>query len=280
MKWNQLAAVGLCAAMMAVPVGAVPMEQEFCLTVNGSLVDLSQAPLASYVQEDGTVMLPLWLTAQALGYTVTWQPEQGGVRVENDQTAMDLLFGADSYCRYSKTSLGMTAPQHYGWGPEVIQGRTYVPAEMFSLLFCTVEEADGAVTLTAQAQIPNPMVEYDHLFEAEYAVGFPVLVPASLQGIEMEHIYVVDGRMVQVDYADGACYRMAQGTEDISGDYNQYAQTGKLTAERFEITVRGDSDLVSSAWWTDGTLCGSIKFAQPVTVEKLLELVNSLTQMN
>lgn len=280
MKWNQLAAGGLCAAMLAVPVSAAPGEQAYSLTVDGAVVDLTQAPCPVYENEDGTVMVPLWLTAQALGYTVTWQPETGGTRVENDQVAMDLLFGVDSYCRYSKTSLGMTAPQHYGQGPEVLDGRTYVPVDMFSLLFCDVQTEDGAVAITSSLQLPNPMVEYDYLFEAEYAVGFPVLVPASMNGVEMEHIYVVDGRMVQVDYADGTCYRAAQGAEDISGDYTAYGQTWQWTSQRFSVTARGEGELVHSAWWTDGSLCFSAQFAQPVSQQTLMELVDSLTQMN
>ena len=280
MKWNQLAAGGLCAAMLAIPVSAAPAEQADSLTVNGSMVDLSQAPQSMYEKEDGTVMVPLWLTAEALGYTVTWQPDQGGARVENEEVAMDLVFGVDSYCRYSKTAIGMTAPQHYSWGPEVIQGRTYVPAEMFSLLFCDVQTEGGTVSITSSAQLPNPMVEYDYLFEAEYAVGFPVLVPASMNGVEMDHVYVIDGDMVQVNYADGTCYRAAQGAEDISGDYSQYEQTRQLTSQRFSITARGAQELVSSAWWTDGSLCFSAQFAQPVSQQALLELVDSLTQMN
>lgn len=138
MKWNQMTAAGLCAAMLAVPASAAeqviapaPMQ----VSVNGQTLDLSQAPAAPY-EKDGQMMVPLWLTAQALGYTVTWEPEQEGVRVENDQFAMNLTFGVDSYCRYSKTALGMTAPQKYGAGPEVLEGRTYVPADMFQLLFC------------------------------------------------------------------------------------------------------------------------------------------------
>ena len=280
MRWNQLAAGGLCAAMLVLPVSAAPAEQACSLTVAGSAVNRSQAPRSMYEKEDGTVMVPLWLTAQALGYTVTWQPEKGGARVENEQAAMDLAFGVDSYCRYSKTAIGMTAPQHYGWGPEVIQGRTYVPAEMFALLFCDVQTEGGNVAITPGVQIPNPVVEYDYLFEAEYAVGFPVLVPASMNGVEMEHICVIDGEVLQVNYADGTCYRTAQGAEDISGDYSRYEQTWQLTSRRFSITARGEQELVSSAWWTDGSRCFSIRFAQLVGQQTLLELADSLTQMN
>lgn len=181
MKWNQMTAAGLCAAMLAVPASAAeqviapaPMQ----VSVNGQTLDLSQAPAAPY-EKDGQMMVPLWLTAQALGYTVTWEPEQEGVRVENDQFAMNLTFGVDSYCRYSKTALGMTAPQKYGAGPEVLEGRTYVPADMFQLLFCQVEQGEQGISVTVeeQTQLPNPMVEYDHLFEAEYQVASPCWCP-------------------------------------------------------------------------------------------------------
>ena len=76
-----MSGVSVCAAMLAVPASAAeqviapaPMQ----VSVNGQTLDLSQAPAAPY-EKDGQMMVPLWLTAQALGYTVTWEPEQEGV---------------------------------------------------------------------------------------------------------------------------------------------------------------------------------------------------------
>lgn len=94
------------------------------------------------------------------GYTVTWLSEQQCALVENDEFALHITIGEDSYIRSSKTAQGMTAPQSFGAKPVVLGGGySFVPAKLFNLLFCEVTEQDGAVALTSAStvQIPNPM---------------------------------------------------------------------------------------------------------------------------
>ena len=94
MKWNRLLAGAVCASLLSVPVwaveggeapaaGAGQTSSTACgVTLDGVCLDLSEAPAAPY-QENGQVMLPLWKVAQALGWTVTWLPEENGTRIEN-----------------------------------------------------------------------------------------------------------------------------------------------------------------------------------------------------
>lgn len=60
------------------------------------------------------MMLPLWKVAQALGWTVTWLPEENGTRIENEDQVMNLTYGLDRYACASKSSIGVTSPEHYG----------------------------------------------------------------------------------------------------------------------------------------------------------------------
>ena len=149
MKWNRLLAGAVCASLLSVPVwaveggeapaaGAGQTSSTACgVTLDGVCLDLSEAPAAPY-QENGQVMLPLWKVAQALGWTVTWLPEENGTRIENEDQVMNLTYGLDRYACASKSSIGATSPEHYGAAPVVVAGRTYVPASMFQLLSCTV----------------------------------------------------------------------------------------------------------------------------------------------
>ena len=149
MKWNRLLAGAVCASLLSVPVwaveggeapaaGAGQTSSTACgVTLDGVCLDLSEAPAAPY-QENGQVMLPLWKVAQALGWTVTWLPEENGTRIENEDQVMNLTYGLDRYACASKSSIGVTSPEHYGAAPVVVAGRTYVPASMFQLLSCTV----------------------------------------------------------------------------------------------------------------------------------------------
>ena len=66
------------------------------------------------------MMLPLWKVAQALGWTVTWLPEENGTRIENEDQVMNLTYGLDRYACASKSSIGVISPEHYGAAPVVV----------------------------------------------------------------------------------------------------------------------------------------------------------------
>lgn len=127
----------MCASLLSVPVwlwrrwlrppGGQTSSTACRVTLDGVCLDLSEAPAAPY-QENGQVMLPLWKVAQALGWTVTWLPEENGTRIENEDQVMNLTYGLDRYACASKSSIGVISPEHYGAAPGGWwQGRTYVP---------------------------------------------------------------------------------------------------------------------------------------------------------
>ena len=209
MKWNRLLAGAVCASLLSVPVwaveggeapaaGAGQTSSTACrVTLDGVCLDLSEAPAAPY-QENGQVMLPLWKVAQALGWTVTWLPEENGTRIENEDQVMNLTYGLDRYACASKSSIGATSPEHYGAAPVVVAGRTYVPASMFQLLSCTVTMEGGTVALRTEGAPPaedeppsGGAVEYQTAAEAEQAVGFPLKAPGELGA--PEKIQVISG---------------------------------------------------------------------------------------
>ena len=213
MKWNRLLAGAVCASLLSVPVwaveggeapaaGAGQTSSAACgVTLDGVCLDLSEAPAAPY-QENGQVMLPLWKVAQALGWTVTWLPEENGTRIENEDQVMNLTYGLDRYACASKSSIGVTSPEHYGAAPVVVAGRTYVPASMFQLLSCTVTMEGGTVALRTEGAPPaedeppsGGAVEYQTAAEAEQAVGFPLKAPGELGA--PEKIQVISGPDLQ-----------------------------------------------------------------------------------
>lgn len=155
----------MCASLLSVPVWAVEGGEapaagggpDIFHGLQGdagrSLPGPDEAPAAPY-QENGQVMLPLWKVAQALGWTVTWLPEENGTRIENEDQVMNLTYGLDRYACASKSSIGVISPEHYGAAPVVVAGRTYVPASMFQLLSCTVTMEGGTVALRTEGAPP------------------------------------------------------------------------------------------------------------------------------
>ena len=62
--------------------------------------------------------------------------------------------------------------------------------------------------------------------------------------------------MFEIIYASGedetARIRKAPGADDVSGDYNEYAETETVDAGGVSVTMKGENGLVKLAIWTNG----------------------------
>lgn len=57
----------------------------------------------------------------------------------------------------------------------------------------------------------------------------------------------ISDKILQIVYSDGkneVTYRTAQGTEDITGDYNKYAYVKKLKINDADVTIKGNGTKV------------------------------------
>lgn len=296
MKWNRLLAGAVCASLLSVPAWAAEGGETpdtgadqapppaYGVTLDGVSLDLSEAPAAPY-QENGQVMLPLWKVAQALGWTVTWLPEENGTRIENEDQVMTLTYGSDRYARASKSSIGMTAPEHYGAAPVVVEGRTYVPAAMFQLLSCIVTVEGGTVALRTESAPPaeeeqpsGGAVEYQTAAEAEQAVGFPLKAPGELGA--PEKIRVISGAVAQLNWPEGISYRMARGSQEVSGSYTAYGWEQSQTAGEQTVTIKGNGNQTYLAAWNDGTYSYALAFDQGVSAQRAVSLVGDLVPLS
>ncbi len=153
------------------------------------------------------------------------------------------------------------------------------------LLFCTLI----VVSLAACAgktskeeplmQIPNPFVDYDSLEAAAKAAGFELKSPSSVEGFSEKAIQVCNGEMIQVIFLNGddrLFIRKAEGSDDISGDYNEYSDNGTVTVDGNSVTLRGDDGKVSTAVWTSGKYTYSVSFDTPVTEETMIALIGQI----
>ena len=112
----------------------------------------------------------------------------------------------------------------------------------------------------ADVQIPNPIVEYATLAEAEAAAGFTFTLPAQLPaGYADGMISVIHNELMQVVYSNGDAeltLRKAKGSEDISGDCNEYAETKECSISAadgtsYTVTLKGANGKVNVVTWAD-----------------------------
>jgi len=143
LAWFEIATMSIPS--MANPTKVMLISKEFLnessqqaqvvptvISINGEKLDLGNKKIELI---NGNVMVPLRDTAQKLGFEVTWNQEEQSVYLDDGTVNTRLYIGKDSYYKASTRALGLTAPFNYGTAPTVIDGSTYVPVQLFSLLY-------------------------------------------------------------------------------------------------------------------------------------------------
>lgn len=107
-----------------------------------------------------------------------------------------------------------------------------------------------------EVQIPSPFVDCDTMDEAATIAGFTIMLPERMpEGYTQKLIQAVENDMVQVSYENGEkkiLIRKAKGSEDISGDYNEYKDNSTMTVGNLEVSTRGNDGKINTATWVDG----------------------------
>lgn len=113
-------------------------------------------------------------------------------------------------------------------------------------------------------QIANPITEYDLLADAVDAAGFAFDVPESIGAYNAcAYLVIAAGTgdaLIEVDYAQDAAassddeyvVRKAAGADDVSGDYNSYAEESTLDADGISYALKGNDGQVNLVTWERG----------------------------
>lgn len=98
----------------------------------------------------------------------------------------------------------------------------------------------------------NPWVEYSNMEEACNAAGFSFNVPETVGAYVGLSFSVMNNELIQVVYGEpdkGVTIRKAEGSEDISGDYNTYAEEKEVDVNGTMVGMAGNDGLISLAVW-------------------------------
>ena len=121
------------------------------------------------------------------------------------------------------------------------------------------KNAQAETAETENVQIPNPWTDYDSKDAAAQAAGFDLAVPDEISGCSEKSYRVLSAEgdvMFEIIYASGedetARIRKAPGANDVSGDYNEYAETETVDAGGVSVTMKGENGLVKLAVWANG----------------------------
>ena len=138
-------------------------------------------------------------------------------------------------------------------------------------------ESDVEAALT-----PNPFIDAADLEEAEKIAGFDISVPESIEGYPQITIEAVENKMIQVFYYEGefgeeghkeVLIRKGTGTEDITGDYNEYPETETASLHGADVELRGKDGKVFAASWIQEGYAYAIDSTEGLTKEETDSLI-------
>lgn len=163
-------------------------------------------------------------------------------------------------------------------------------AEITNILDLTDAQAaqygvDTSASYFSDMQIANPFVDCDSLDAAAEIAGFELTLPEALDGYPNRTVQAIENNLIQVFCADGdmaqsdteyILLRKGVGSEDISGDYNEYTSVTEQDVDGKTVTLKGDGSIIYLATWTDGDYSYSVSFSDGADLDTVLALVNAL----
>ena len=126
-------------------------------------------------------------------------------------------------------------------------------------------------------QIANGIVEHTTVQELSDSLGFPMPeltdLPFSVTETTYENYW---GDLGQITYSGAeqrVTLRMQPGSEDVSGDYNTYAEVKTVTISGCDVTFKGNGGTVSTAIWTNSGYSYAVSADMPMSVDAMAALI-------
>lgn len=140
------------------------------------------------------------------------------------------------------------------------------------------EPANDDADLSEKTEIANPFISCDSMEKAAGLAGFEMSIPAALPDWVTEtEIQVIEGQMIEVILSDGENnmmrLRKAAGSDDISGDYNEYADTADITIGELTVTLKGNEGKYNTAVWNDGDYAFAVYSAEGLAQDTLSSMI-------
>lgn len=266
-------------------IAPAPTSSSYSVVIENNTLDLGGETVYEWNKH---MMVPLRTVAEKLGFKVKWDGECQGISLDNGEVNTIVYIGQDNYYMASSTAIGMSAPTALGVAPVLKNGTTYVPADMFNILYCedVVSVKDNVITIKTDNDnneeeivgMPNPFVEYKTVDEAQKVLPFSAVVPSNVKGYELKNVSVMSNEMLQLIYKNGdkeITYRVEKGSDDISGDYNEYKDIKTVKVGDVEVKVRKSEETMSTIW-TNGDLTFSLYSNGNLNEKDITDIISSI----
>ena len=133
--------------------------------------------------------------------------------------------------------------------------------------------------------LPNPWSDVKDLKDAEKKTGIKLTAPKKIKGFDeiSYQVLLKKDKIVQIDYRkddnNSVAIRKGISKKDISGDYNEYKNTKKVTVKGNKIKFQGNGKTYSLATWTKGKYSFSVGIYNDGKGMSLKEIKNIIGQV-
>lgn len=123
---------------------------------------------------------------------------------------------------------------------------------------------------TQQGMMTTAQIEDVSTLEAlAEKTGVPMKELTGLPfAVEQQEYRSYWNELAEIRYIGGnesLCYRKSLGTQDNSGDYDEYSQKTTVPLSGCTVTLKGGTDGYVLAIWTDGTYAYSVSISVPMS---------------
>ena len=153
---------------------------------------------------------------------------------------------------------------------------------------CTITDGDYKSTRKGQS-----LEVFDTVYEAKQHLNFNPQLPSGVEGLRPVHVSIADHDVLQVVYAYHELlkgkyfdrvddmpkyikYRVSTLSGNIAGDYKDYLPQKTDVVNRMTVNYRMVDDAVYLASWEHEGQNHVFLFNEPVSVERVRELINSV----
>jgi hypothetical protein len=128
--------ISLCAPAFAAALPQKKAAVPYTITVNDKTLDLGKLPLAPYTEGD-TIMVPLRMIGEALGYEVNWNSETKAITIDDHYIQRATLFNGTATVIFKGELqiIDMSREVQNTAKTVIHNGYTYVPLQFFREFF-------------------------------------------------------------------------------------------------------------------------------------------------
>lgn len=129
-------------------------------------------------------------------------------------------------------------------------------------------------------QVVPDIVEYTSTRELSSSVGFEVKdvknIPFEVEEIKYISYWKELAEIVYSGDENTLTFRMSEGSDDNSGDYNEYEEVKSYSVDDYTVILKGSNGLYNLAIWSDGSFSYSLELDVALSETDLGHIIQSI----